>query len=492
MDRATPLRDRLRARYPLVGVLHSDERDAVRVLGVAAQGSPLTVQVATFGALEPAGVARELLERLVQQERPTVLALPQADRLLGDAGFARLLLEHLDAIERAGHAVVLLAARPWPPTDLDRDLAVVELPLPGPPELAPLAQAAFAGADAGHTDAAVAALAGLTLGQARRALKRVRQAGLAGPVAVAELQHEKRDLVARSSVLEVVDDVPQLDRVGGLDALKAWLLRRREALTPAARAYGLPPPRGAFMVGVQGCGKSLIAKASAGALGLPLARLDLARLYAEHGSPDEHLRRALQVAEAMAPCVLWIDEIDKAFATVGDAPSESGARLFGALLTWLDRPRPGVFVAATANRADHLPAELLRKGRFDETFFVDLPDRRVREEIVAIHLRASGRAAADFDTGRLADAADKLTGAEVAEALVEALAVAFSEGRALTTDDVEAVLSKSVPLVETYAEQVRALRDWARRRCRPAAFDRSLHDLYHAARAHEPRPGGRP
>jgi SpoVK/Ycf46/Vps4 family AAA+-type ATPase len=480
MDRAAALRDRFAARYPLVYLVHGDERDAMAVIERARQGLPLDLATVSYGGDEPVPAATAALTNLLHAERPSALVLPLGDRLLGDPRWARAVQERLADIERRGHVLVLLAARDIEVPELDRERVVIELPLPAADELQPMARAAFPG-DEPAADRAVQALLGLTSQQARRALKRVRQGQSAKGDAIASLQAEKRDLVARASGLEIVAEVPPLAEVGGLDALKDWLLRRKQALTPAARDFGLPPPRGMFVVGVQGCGKSLVARASAGALELPLVRLDLARLHAESGTPDHQLRRALQVAEAMAPCVLWLDEIDKAFATVGDAASEVAARLFGAFLTWLDRPRLGVFVAATANRADHLPAELLRKGRFDEVFFVDLPDRTVRAAIAAIHVRASGRDPALFDVQRLADASDKLTGAEIEQAVVEALAHAFSEQRPLRDDDVVAALSKTVPLVETYAEQVRALREWSRRRCKPAGYDRSLRDLYHAA-----------
>jgi SpoVK/Ycf46/Vps4 family AAA+-type ATPase len=225
-------------------------------------------------------------------------------------------------------------------------------------------------------------------------------------------------------------------------------------------------------------------------------RLDLSLLHTAHHSPDENLRQALAVAEAMAPVVLWIDEMDKAFGTAGTAggASEAGARVFGSLLTWLGEQRRGVFVAATANRLTHLPAELLRKGRFDETFFVDVPDQQARAEILAAALVRSGRGAESFELERLALASDRLTGAEIDQAVSEALQVAFCAHRELRSADIETVLSKIVPFVETYDSQVRELRQWARRHCRPASRDRSLHELFAAARGSAtspPRPGQR-
>jgi SpoVK/Ycf46/Vps4 family AAA+-type ATPase len=300
---------------------------------------------------------------------------------------------------------------------------------------------------------------------------------------VAALQAEKRDLVAAGGVLDVLAEAPGLADVGGMEALKAWLSRRRRALGGAARAFGLPSPRGLLLVGLPGCGKSLFAKATASELGLPLLRFDVGRLFTHAAAPDENLRHALAVAAAMAPVVLWVDELDKAFADA--LHGETSARIFGSFLTWLAEPREGIFVAATANRADLLPAELARKGRFDEVFFVDLPDAAVRAEVFAIHLRRSGRDPAAFDLERLATASERLTGAEIEAALGEALAVAFDAGRPLTEADLSRALAEIVPFVDTYEEQVKALREWARRRARQAGRDRSLHEIFAEARRGE-------
>ncbi len=486
-DRTGPLRERLAARYPLLYLVHADERDTLRLLADAAASTGLRLDAPQIGRQDPVTAAADAIMQLADRQEPVLLALPLGHLLLRDAGLTRLLAERLAETERQGHVIALLAPVRVACPELERDRVVMTVPLPGPGELEPMAAAALRAAD-GALDGdllqrGVQALRGLTHAQARRSLRRVRQGGLQGAQAIAALQAEKRDLVAAGGVLEIIEMMPALAEVGGLEVLKSWLQRRRLALTREARAFGLPEPRGVLVVGVQGCGKSMIAKASAVALGVPLVRLDLGRLYTAERSPDENLREALMVAEAMAPVVLWLDEIDKAFA---DTASEAGGRVLASFLTWMGEARPGVFVAATANRIEHLPPELLRKGRFDETFFVDLPDLGVRADIFAIHLRKSGREPNRFDLQALALAAERLTGAEIEQTVTEALAVAFAEARELTEADLTATLSKTVPFVETYEAQVKALRDWARRRCRSAAPDRSLRELYLSANSPAP------
>jgi hypothetical protein len=473
--------ERLAARYPLLALVASDLTDAQRTMVAAAAHSGLAAEVIKAGRQPLEEIAAQAVTTLERRDRPTLLLIPDGHKLWTSPTFVRLLAESLDAVERGNHVIALLAPIEVPCPELARERVVLHLPLPGPEVLKPLCAAALRGtpmgADPRQIEMAAQALAGLGMGQARRALRRARLTAGEPAAVLAMLQAEKRDLVAADGVLEVIDNVPSLSEVGGLEALKAWLLRRKRALEPAAQAFGLPKPKGVLVIGVQGCGKSLVAKATASALGVPLARLDLGRIYAAGGAPDEPLRRALQIAEAMAPSVLWLDEIDKAFATAATSPSEAGGRLLGAMLTWLSEQK-GVFVAATANRVDHLPAELLRKGRFDETFFVDTPDAQVRREILSICLARSGRRPQDFDLDKLAEQSERLTGAEVEQGVIEALAMCWSDGRQLANDDIASALSKTVPFVETYEPQVKALREWARKRCRPAGTDRSLRDLF--------------
>ena len=441
----------------------------------------------TYGRRDLVEAAADAIEALAERPDRALLVLPLGHRLLAAAPFVQLLCEHLRTLEKLGHTILLLAAHDVPSAELNRDRVVLYLALPGAEELRPLVVAAFTPsakveADPELVERALEAAKGMTTVQLRRALRRLRASGeMTGLEAEAGLHVEKRDLVAHGGVLDVVANPPALDDVGGMDNLKEWLRRRRRALSPQARDFGLPAPRGVLLIGVQGCGKSLFAKAAASAFGLPLLRFDLGRLFTRDSEPDENLRHALAVTEAMAPAVLWVDELDKAFAGAMSG-SDTTARIFGTFITWLAEDREGVFVTATANRVDHLPAELMRKGRFDETFFVDLPDADVRAEILGIHLRRSGRDGGAFKLAEHARTADKLTGAELEQAVTEALAVAFDAGRELTDGDIEVALREVVPFVETYELQVKELREWARKRARHAGRDRSLRELFLQAR----------
>ncbi|MFT5423451.1 MAG: hypothetical protein ACI89L_001228 [Phycisphaerales bacterium] len=281
----------------------------------------------------------------------------------------------------------------------------------------------------------------------------------------------KRELLSAGGVLEFVESPATLDGIGGLTHLKAWLAQRSESFDEKAEKYGIAPPRGVLLLGVQGAGKSLSAKAVATGWNRPLLRLDPSSLYDRFvGESERRLRDALTQAEAMSPIVLWIDEIEKGFASAASQSTDGGLsqRMFGTLLTWMQDHTAPVFLIATANNIDALPPELLRKGRFDEIFFVDLPDAEARRMIFAIHLKKRSRDPEKFDLDTLTDAADGFSGAEIEQAVIAGLHTAFSEKRELTTEDVLKCVRTSPPLSVTMAEKVAKLRAWAKERCVPA------------------------
>lgn len=281
----------------------------------------------------------------------------------------------------------------------------------------------------------------------------------------------KRQLIRSEGLLEFVQAPTDMTEIGGLDRLKLWLNQREHALGEDARKFGVEPPRGMLLLGIQGAGKSLCAKAVATAWKRPLLRLDPSVLYDRYiGESERRLRDALRQAELMSPVVLWIDEIEKGFASAASRSIDGGLsqRMFGTLLTWLQEHRAPVFVAATANDIEALPPELLRKGRFDEIFFVDLPGETSRRRIAEIHLKKRGRDPAKFDTARIAAAAERYSGAEIEQAIIAALHEAFSAKKELTTESIERTLRGSPPLSVTMAERLADLREWARDRCVPA------------------------
>ena len=282
---------------------------------------------------------------------------------------------------------------------------------------------------------------------------------------------EKRRALQGEGILDYVEAPVSLDEIGGLRRLKFWLTQRQEAQSKAAAEFGLSAPKGILMLGVQGAGKSLAAKAVATAWRWPLLRMDASALYDRYiGESERRLRESLQQAERMAPVILWIDEMEKAFASAASQSTDGGLsrRMFGTMLTWMQEHTAPVFVLATANDIEALPPELLRKGRFDEIFFVDLPAREPREQIFAIHIHKRKREPANFDLPALAQAAEGFSGAEIEQAVVSALHDAFAASADLTTERILTAIHQSPPLSVTMAEKVSDLRAWAKGRCVPA------------------------
>lgn len=315
-------------------------------------------------------------------------------------------------------------------------------------------------------------LRGLTLFEVKKILtKAIVEDGSFTAEDIPKIAEAKREIIERSGVLEYFGADEGMGDIAGLVRLKEWLAQRKLAFTEPTRAknFGLTPPRGLLLIGVQGCGKSLCAKAIAKEWGLPLIRLDPSRLYNKYfGESEKNLRRATEVAEQMAPIVLWIDEIEKALAQGEGEDSGTTARVFGTFLSWLQEKKAGVFVVATANDIERLPPELVRKGRFDEIFFVDLPDADVRKAILALHLSRRGRDPAQFDLDLLAARTEAFSGAEIEQAVISGLYAAFAQGRDLDTALVADEVARTVPLSSTAREKVATLREWARDRAVPA------------------------
>jgi SpoVK/Ycf46/Vps4 family AAA+-type ATPase len=283
---------------------------------------------------------------------------------------------------------------------------------------------------------------------------------------------EKAQAVKKSGLLEIIETRESLESIGGLDVMKDWLLKRRNAFTQRAVEYGLPPAKGLLIIGIAGTGKSLSAKVTAKVFGVPLLKLDAGRLYGGLvGQSEANLRSVIQTAEAIAPCCLWLDELEKGLAgskSSGSTDGGTSARVLGSLLSWMQEKTAPVFVVATANDVTQLPPELLRAGRWDQMFFVDLPNVTEREAIWNIQVRKHGRNPADFDAVQLARASEGLTGSEIEAVFVESLYDAFDRDTEPTDLDIARALTDFVPLSKTMAEQINALRTWANGRARCA------------------------
>jgi SpoVK/Ycf46/Vps4 family AAA+-type ATPase len=288
---------------------------------------------------------------------------------------------------------------------------------------------------------------------------------------------EKAQAVKKNGLLEIIESRETLESIGGLDVLKSWLLKRNDAFGQRAKEYGLPTPKGLLVIGIPGTGKSLTAKVTASVFGVPLLKLDAGRLFAGIvGQSESNLRSVIQTAEAIAPCCLWIDEMEKGFAgskSSGSTDGGTSARVFGSFISWMQEKTSAVFVVATANDVSQLPPEMLRKGRFDEIMFVDLPNQEERESIWEIQIGKYGRDAKEFDLAALAKATEGLTGSEIEQVFVESLFCGFDQEKEPTDFSIVQVLTEFVPLSKLMAEQISGLRTWAKGRAKQATTQSS-------------------
>ena len=278
---------------------------------------------------------------------------------------------------------------------------------------------------------------------------------------------EKKQIIKKSAILEYYDSYENMANIGGLENLKTWISKRTRAFTDEARKFGLPEPKGILLLGVQGCGKSLSAKAISSIWKLPLLRLDMGAIFGKYvGDSESNIRKTIKIAESVAPVILWIDELEKGFSGMGGNGDSSGtsSRVFGSLLTWMQEKTKPVFIIATSNDISALPPELLRKGRFDEIFFVDLPTKKERADIFKIHLLKRNKDITKFDFNLLAEKSNGYSGAEIEQAVIAALYDAFDENREVELNDIVINIEKSVPISITMKEKINWLRNWAKNR----------------------------
>lgn len=429
------------------------------------QGNP---NDAGFGKRNPLQ-ALEFIEK-IPASVPGIFVLRDFHRFLEDVAIARKLRNLARLLKSQPKTIVIVSPQLTIPDDLGEVMTVLEFPLPGITEFKIELERLIAGT--GQTpleprvlDEWIRSCQGLSMERIRRVLaKAIATHGSLQADDVELILEEKRQTIRQTQILDFYPATQQISDIGGLDNLKEWLLRRGGAFSEKARQYGLPHPRGLLLVGIQGTGKSLTAKAIAHHWHLPLLRLDVGRLFAGLvGESESRTRQMIQLAEALAPCILWIDEIDKAFSGLeGRGDSGTSSRVFGTVVTWLAEKASPVFVVATANNIQTLPPEMLRRGRFDEIFFVGLPSQEERKAIFAVHLaRLRPHNIKSYDGDRLAYETPDFSGAEIEQILIEAMHIGFSQNRDFTTEDVLEAASQLIPLARTAQDQIQLLQNWA-------------------------------
>ncbi len=423
---------------------------------------------------------------------PAILILKDIHPLLGlnnrnaDYNLIRKIRDVAGSLKNADVSknVVIIAPSLVLPLELQKDITVVDFDLPTLDEIKSLLNEMIEMNESSgividlkedEKEVLCKAAQGLTLQEAENAFARAMVSK--GQLTIKELDvilDEKCQVIKKTGILEFIKSDFNMNDVGGLENLKKWLIKRNNSwLGKAQKDYNLPAPKGVLITGVPGCGKSLTAKAMSALWQLPLLRLDVGKIFSGLvGSSEENMRKAIQTAEAVAPSILWIDEIEKGFGgNGGERDGGTATRVFGTFLTWMSEKTKPVFVIATANNINALPSEMLRKGRFDEIFFVDLPTKAERKVIFKLHLekRLRGSISKDFavtDTllNKLAEITEGFVGAEIEQVVISALFEAFSENRTLNEEDLYKVIKNTVPLSTTQSEQILAIREWANER----------------------------
>jgi len=501
MTPAQEIETLIRARYPILYIVSCEEmRVQQAIMDIAQKRNKKVFEWSYSTGVVPAGTSIQsqkyrnaatkeplsALDLVIDQVEPAIFIFKDFHPFLTRNHHAviRRLKEIALQLKNSLKTIVLLSPVLEIPTEIEKEVTVVNFPLPGHDDLAELLDRIIEDVkdlpqvrvdlDAGGRERLLQAALGLTLGEAENVFaKIIVQAERLSGDDVTEVLAEKQQIIRKSGLLEYYATQETFAQVGGLGVLKEWLRKRAAAFTQEARAFGLPAPKGILLLGIQGCGKSLCAKAVSSLWRLPLLRFDVGKMFNSLvGSSEENVRKAIAVAESVAPAILWVDEIDKAFAgfqVSGSADGGTAARVFGTFLTWLSEKTTPVFVVATANDISQLPPELMRKGRLDEIFFVDLPAVEERAEIFRIHLAKRGRDPQPFDIAALARASVQFSGAEIEESIISALYDAFYEGRDVAAADIAQAIAQTVPLAKTMAEHVGGLRSWADGRARPAS-----------------------
>jgi ATP-dependent 26S proteasome regulatory subunit len=486
------LRLLINSRSPIITIETGEEQRACDLLEQVA--SELNISLFVWTVTE--GLARAHGAGLYNSDQPEQ-ALSNIGTIPGDAIFvlkdfarycdndrvSRRLRDVADGCRTSRRSIVLLGAKLELPPELEADAAAFDLGLPSAEELVTGVRRVLfelnheQGLPSSLDTSAISQLAKNLVGMPEEeALRALRKCALAKGRADASLLNDvleaKREALHTDGLLETIKRDSSFTDVAGLQHLRDWVNKRKSAWTPEGQKFGLVAPKGVLITGVQGCGKSLAARSVAGEWGYELARLDAGALYDKFvGESEKRLKKALDLAQKLSPVVLWIDEIEKAFASAGssgDADAGLSQRLLATLLTWMQDRESGVFLAATSNNITILPPEMLRKGRFDEIFFVDLPGLPARSALFTIHLKKRGRTPDAFDIPRLAESSNGFSGAEIEQVIAAGLYTAFNQKQQLNTEILLAEISATRPLSVTRAEEITVIREWARSRAVPA------------------------
>jgi len=494
----------IRAKYPIIYlVTHEEERVEDLLIRLARSQNKACYSWSSTRGLLPTGTDLQSRKKVSEMTRDPMSALDAVMENLENAFFIfkdfhsfleqdtvirRRVRELASFLRDSPRTLFFVSPTLYVPCELEKEITVIEFGYPTAGELnqkldemiALVKENPRVRIDLGPEDREklIKACSGLTLREVENVLSKTLISRLkldSGDLSA--ILQEKEQIIRKSGILEYYSATTEFGNVGGLENLKSWLQKRSEAFTERARAFGCTPPKGILLLGVQGCGKSLVAKAVSSLWNVPLLRLDMGRIFSGLvGSSEENVRRAIRTAESVAPAILWIDEIEKAFSGVqssGSTDSGVTSRVFGTFITWLQEKTSPVFVIATSNRIRDLPPELFRKGRFDDIFFVDLPQAEEREAIFGIHLRKKKRDPGAFDLKLLARKTDGFSGSEIEEAISSAIYEAFHQGRELDTECIVAAISETYPLSRTMREEIDELRRWATERARPASTSRT-------------------
>lgn len=488
--------DLIKARYPILYVVSSEEQRVEEALTEMAlrREMKLAAWSITKGFVKLAGTLKggdakdpiKALDFIAASEGKGVFVLRDFHAFVGDPTVVRKLRDLAHDLKKKPDttAVIILSPVMKIPPELEKELAIIDWDLPNRQEIDAIVGVALSGMPRGCTpgiagtpegrEQVVDGALGLTALEAENVISKsiVRNK----TIDLHTILGEKKHIIRKSGILEYYEAEENLDDIGGLEVLKEWLKKRRHAFTSQARDFGLPLPKGILLIGVPGCGKSLTAKAVGAAWQMPLLRLDVGKIFGGLvGASEENIRKAIKTAEATAPSILWLDEMEKGFSGTGSSNMSDGgttSRVFGTFVTWLQEKTAPVFVIATANNVHQLPPELLRKGRFDEIFFVDLPTREERKQIIDIHLRKKRRNPNLVDLEALVEATPEFSGSEIEQVVVSAMYDAFDANpaeRELSTDQLLHSSREIVPLAVTMQEGIAAMREWAKTRARLAS-----------------------